>query len=385
MANTLHGRVFDFLENYRKSHPDFFYWLRDRNTKNRLSDGFWFQGTENYAFVGLYNRGGGTNMTRSFGLVFIDKPNGKIYCHLEVVFNEETDTNILNFYNKVMEMLTGFEQQHKTKFYKVLSKENGFEAAKDFLNTEKPKVDNLIHQLGVSELFITEEAFQQKFQRVLSFRQAGKILSSEINTKTFMTNAPLNQILYGPPGTGKTYHTVNKAVAIANPAFAFDGKSRLEIKAEYNRLKANEQIEFITFHQSMTYEDFIEGIKPIKPEVNDTYVKYDVVDGIFKKIAKRAATQPKLQASMFSLSPEEYENASLYKISLGNTAIPEDEQIYKYSIENGYIALGWGGANDFTGRSEHDIAQMVPSIIEKFEVSIPNGSDWMTCTPAMPT
>ncbi len=70
MANILHGRVFDFLENYRKNHPSFFYWLRERNTKNRLDEGYWFQGTSSYAFVGLYDRGGGSNMTRSFGLVF---------------------------------------------------------------------------------------------------------------------------------------------------------------------------------------------------------------------------------------------------------------------------------------------------------------------------
>lgn len=137
----------------------FFYWLRDRNTKNRLSDKFWFQGTEKYAFVGLYDCGGGTNMTRSFGLVFIDKPNGEIFCHLEVVFNEETDTNILYFCSKAMGVLSGFEQQYNTKFFKVLSKENGFQAAIDFINIEKPKVDNLIHQLVVSKLFITEEAF----------------------------------------------------------------------------------------------------------------------------------------------------------------------------------------------------------------------------------
>ena len=370
MVNTLHGRVFDFLENYRKSHPDFFYWLRERNTKNRLDEGYWFQGTENYAFVGLYNRGGGTNMTRSFGLVFIDKPNGKIYCHLEVVFNEETDTNILHFYNKAMEMLNGFEQQHKTKFYKVLSKENGFEAAKDFLNNEKPKVDNLIHELGLTQLFITEDAFQQKFQRVLSFRQAGKILSSEINTKTFMTNAPLNQILYGPPGTGKTYHTVNKAVAIANPAFAFDGKSRLEIKAEYNRLKANEQIEFITFHQSMTYEDFIEGIKPVEPEPGDPFLKYKVQDGIFKKMVERASYTPESKIFRFSLEPTQYEQASFYKLNLHNPGQPDKEDAYAYCLTNNCIAMGWGGATNFAGKTESELTKMVQDGVLQQEASL---------------
>lgn len=99
----------------------------------------------------------------------------------------------------------------------------------------------------------------------------------------------LNQILYGPPGTGKTYNTVNKAIRIANPKFDLNC-SRDEIKAEYDRLITQGQIVFTTFHQSMSYEDFIEGIKPLKPMDADTFVKYDVVPGIFKKACLRAST-----------------------------------------------------------------------------------------------
>jgi hypothetical protein len=195
---------------------------------------------------------------------------------------------------------------------------------------------------------------------------------SIVQIDSIESKAPLNQILYGPPGTGKTYHTINKAVSIANPNFSFDAKTRQDIKDEYERLKKDGQIEFITFHQSMTYEDFIEGIKPKKPEVGDTFLKYDIEEGIFKKIAKRAYHKPSIQESRFSLTPEEYAQANFYKISLGNTAIPDDEQIYRYSVDNGYIALGWGGPNDFTGKSEHDIALMVPSVLGKFEAQSVN-------------
>jgi 5-methylcytosine-specific restriction enzyme B len=102
----------------------------------------------------------------------------------------------------------------------------------------------------------------------------------------------LNTILYGPPGTGKTYKTIVKAISIANPKFKLkneDGKeiSRKEIKQEYARLVSENQISFVSFHQSMSYEDFIEGIKPQKPQPNEP-LKYDVEDGIFKLISKRA-------------------------------------------------------------------------------------------------
>jgi hypothetical protein len=57
MPNQLHDDVLNFLESYRAKHPDFVYWLWQRNNKNRLTDGCWFQGNMNYAFVGLSLRG----------------------------------------------------------------------------------------------------------------------------------------------------------------------------------------------------------------------------------------------------------------------------------------------------------------------------------------
>jgi hypothetical protein len=104
----------------------------------------------------------------------------------------------------------------------------------------------------------------------------------------------LNQILYGPPGTGKTYNTVNKAISIVNPIFLIDedGKpihrERDAIKREYDRLMDDGQIVFTTFHQSMSYEDFIEGIKPDLDDENNQ-VKYKIEPGIFKKACARAA------------------------------------------------------------------------------------------------
>ncbi len=100
---------------------------------------------------------------------------------------------------------------------------------------------------------------------------------------------PLNQILYGPPGTGKTYHTINKALDIIDGSVP---EKRDEAKAKFEAYKQNGQIEFVTFHQSYGYEEFVEGIKaiPVGKEGNEEGEEmiYDVVDGIFKKIAKCA-------------------------------------------------------------------------------------------------
>jgi 5-methylcytosine-specific restriction protein B len=91
-----------------------------------------------------------------------------------------------------------------------------------------------------------------------------------------------NLIYYGPPGTGKTYETVFKALELINGQRPNNYE---EAHKKYNRFKENGQVEFITFHQSYSYEDFIEGIRPVKKENN---IQYEVQDGVFKIICEKA-------------------------------------------------------------------------------------------------
>ncbi|WP_278379561.1 AAA family ATPase [Chryseobacterium arthrosphaerae] len=118
-----------------------------------------------------------------------------------------------------------------------------------------------------------------------------------LNTLHAIMKQPLNQILYGPPGTGKTYNTINKAIQIANPSFDLSDHTRKEIREEYKKLVDEGRIVFTTFHQSMSYEDFIEGIKPKidEDENGNKKVIYDIEDGIFKRIADKAR-KPRLKA-----------------------------------------------------------------------------------------
>ncbi len=125
----------------------------------------------------------------------------------------------------------------------------------------------------------------------------------------------LNQILYGPPGTGKTYNTINKALAILGLGEEIKGKTREEIKALYDVKVKEGQIVFTTFHQSMCYEDFIEGIKPLKPNQEDNYLKYDILPGIFKKLCQDAKT-PNLVGfdSAFEKLKDELANSDLLSL-----------------------------------------------------------------------
>lgn len=94
-----------------------------------------------------------------------------------------------------------------------------------------------------------------------------------------------NIILYGPPGTGKTYNTVRKAVEIIEPDKGWGDKDYKAVKEEYNKLLNEGRINFVTFHQSYGYEEFIEGIKPSTDGGN---VTYKVEQGVFLQFCENA-------------------------------------------------------------------------------------------------
>ncbi|PZR23132.1 MAG: hypothetical protein DI538_28710, partial [Azospira oryzae] len=97
-----------------------------------------------------------------------------------------------------------------------------------------------------------------------------------------------NTILYGPPGTGKTYNSINYALSIleSKPMQVLTTESRVEVKRRFDQYREAGRIVFTTFHQSMSYEDFIEGIKP---KILNNDVVYQIEHGLFKRISIDAA------------------------------------------------------------------------------------------------
>lgn len=96
-----------------------------------------------------------------------------------------------------------------------------------------------------------------------------------------------NIILQGAPGTGKTYTTASIIVEMKREYMP--DMSRQEIMEKYNNMVDNGLVEFSTFHQSLDYEDFVEGLKPI---VKDGNVTYKVEPGIFKRVCTKASNDP---------------------------------------------------------------------------------------------
>ena len=167
-----------------------------------------------------------------------------------------------------------------------------------------------------------------------------------------------NVIFYGPPGTGKTYTTAKRAVEICKTESEEELTDYTEVMKRYNELKEKNRIEFITFHQSYGYEEFIEGIKPVVSNEDDESedesennkesktnikiendVRYDVVDGIFKKFCDNARKAIIETHDNDDVSPE----AIIWKVTVRNKVI-------KDCFDNSHVRIDWNlDDNDAVG------------------------------------
>jgi hypothetical protein len=109
------------------------------------------------------------------------------------------------------------------------------------------------------------------------------------NYSTALPQYPLNVIFYGPPGTGKTYTTIERAMRICEGQDFDDSVSREELVEQYQVYIDIGRIVFTTFHQSYSYEDFIEGIRATTVNSN---IAYNVRDGVFKELCENAYNYP---------------------------------------------------------------------------------------------
>lgn len=121
--------------------------------------------------------------------------------------------------------------------------------------------------------------------------EADELLAGSESDSTSLDSAdhepgPHNLILFGPPGTGKTHRTVDEALRILDPALFHSCPSREVLTAAFAKFVTNGQIVFTTFHQSFSYEDFVEGLRAT---TKDGQIEYVVEPGVFKRLCDRAA------------------------------------------------------------------------------------------------
>ncbi|EGK8092789.1 AAA domain-containing protein [Campylobacter lari] len=204
----------------------------------------------------------------------IKRENGEI-----VVYIGESEDIIINYIAKDK------VDEYNTKFNNVVFHYSNLNNDIDVI------VDKLIENMHWFKRLPLNE-IQDRNALSISNNKEIRNNENEISNKKENQNPPLNQILYGPPGTGKTYHTINKALEIISKVEKIqipskdDRKNRKELFDEYVK---NGQIVFTTFHQSYGYEEFVEGIKPIiNNDENSQELKYEIKNGVFKELCDKS-------------------------------------------------------------------------------------------------
>ncbi len=156
--------------------------------------------------------------------------------------------------------------------------------ANDFKENNPALVFERINMEKFKRILKKKDDRLMKFEGIhsdMNFEESAKVYSYKEEI-TEPSSYPLNQILYGPPGTGKTYHTVLEAAKIVLGKEDISYDEALKIFNE----NLGSQIEFITFHQNYSYEDFIQGLRP--DITNGNALTFEKKEGVFKRIADRA-------------------------------------------------------------------------------------------------
>jgi 5-methylcytosine-specific restriction enzyme B len=148
-------------------------------------------------------------------------------------------------------------------------------------------------------------------------------------------DAPLNQILFGPPGTGKTYSTIDRTLEILDPELVATTADRTERKRRFDELLKQERVRFVTFHQSFSYEDFVEGLRAVSDE--EKGLSYVVEAGVFKRLcddARVSAVQPAWSVRS---------HPRIWKISIDGTGVTPSKT---YCLGHDEARIGWGQTGD---------------------------------------
>jgi 5-methylcytosine-specific restriction protein B len=200
----------------------------------------------------------------------------------------------------------------------------------------RPVAGGIDNYLAYGKQKLVRYRLDPAIARSIGVEPQGTILQpteTRIELDRHMTQAT-NLILYGPPGTGKTYVTAMEAVRLCGE---FVPDDREKLMAKYRQLSDAGRIEFITFHQSVSYDDFVEGLRPTQAAgEGEVGFRLKPEQGVFRRIARRAETSTGSGKFQFSM-----DGRKIFKMSIGEAANPDESYLFEEAIAGGFTLLGF--------------------------------------------
>lgn len=191
------------------------------------------------------------------------------------VSNPENGRIIKNIFQALADALHNNHADARDAFLKSCSIE--------FVKSSKPKTET-VNKEGVSSM-------------------SSNVLIDEVLA---MLLAHKQVILTGAPGTGKTF----LAQAIAAKLLSSDQE---KIEAAALLEKGHEQYEFVQFHPSYDYTDFVEGLRPYKPPGHKE-IGFRLENGIFKRLCEKASRETGVNVKKYIIIIDEINRADLSKV-----------------------------------------------------------------------
>lgn len=148
----------------------------------------------------------------------------------------------------------------------------------------------------IRKLFREAPVYRQTFEvldKLHGQTDSNGDVNDDAERSTIEPRFPKNQILFGPPGTGKTWEAERRALSIVEGREVSSDVKEFRGSYSINLVDLEHgtgRIGFITFHQNYSYEDFVEGIRPILGESNE--LSYELRPGLFKSMSELAKSRP---------------------------------------------------------------------------------------------
>ncbi len=194
----------------------------------------------------------------------LDNGNLSLKCALSLEFKDATNNDYV-LHNK---MIHDVKLKDETKA--VLHHNNSGNGYDEFvIDIDGPLIPSRTAEI-ISNISDSITELKDYMKKTLNYGRGKSMIETKI--KELLSDGDVKQIIFtGAPGTGKTFVAKRIANQLGSPLLW--------------KKDANIKYEFVQFHPSYDYTDFVEGLRPVY-NTTDGSIKFAKIDGIFKKFCR---------------------------------------------------------------------------------------------------